>query len=120
MKSTAPWMSLLRNATPYNRNDGIQYYLEEEKIAEEEARKAKEASRALFSGVGDDSNMPTTILPESDIPDQGIYVLELMTACKLVSSKEEARRLLQQGGVSIDGKRLIQFNGWLGKRCFIK
>lgn len=42
---------------------------------EQEARKAKEASRALFSGVGDDSNMPTTILPESDIPDQGIYIM---------------------------------------------
>ena len=73
---------------------------------EEEARKAKESSRALFSGVGDDSNMPTTILPESDIPDQGIYVFELMTACKLASSKGEARRLIQQGGISIDGKKV--------------
>ncbi len=44
---------------------------------EEEARKAKEASRALFSGVGDDSNMPTTVLTESDIPSQGISILDL-------------------------------------------
>ena len=44
---------------------------------EEEARKAKEASRALFSGVRDDSNMPTTVLTESDIPSQGISILDL-------------------------------------------
>ena len=44
---------------------------------EEEACKAKEASRALFSGVGDDSNMPTTVLTESDIPSQGISILDL-------------------------------------------
>ena len=87
---------------------------------EEEARKAKEASRALFSGVGDDSNMPTTILPESDIPDQGIYVLELMTACKLVSSKGEARRLIQQGGVSIDGKKVDTIEWMVGKKHFVE
>lgn len=73
---------------------------------EEEARKAKEASRALFSGVGDDNNMPTTVLIESDIPDQGISILDLMTACKLAPSKAEARRLIQQGGVSVDGEKV--------------
>lgn len=73
---------------------------------EEEARKAKEASRALFSGVGDDSNMPTTVLIESDIPDQGISILDLMTVCKLTPSKAEARRLIQQGGVSVDGEKV--------------
>lgn len=83
---------------------------------EEEARKAKEASRALFSGIGDDSNMPTTILPESVIPDQGIYVLELMTVCKLASSKGEARRLIQQGGVSVDGKKVDSIQWMVGKK----
>lgn len=73
---------------------------------EEEARKAKEASRALFSGVGDDSNMPTTVLTESDIPSQGISILDLMTVCKLTPSKAEARRLIQQGGVSVDGEKV--------------
>ncbi len=87
---------------------------------EQEARKAKEASRALFSGVGDDSNMPTTILPESDIPDQGIYVLELMMVCKLVSSKGEARRLIQQGGVSIDGKKVDTIEWMVGKKHLVE
>ena len=87
---------------------------------EEEARKAKEASRALFSGVGDDGNMPTTILPESVIPDQGIYVLELMTICKLASSKGEARRLIQQGGVSIDGKKVDSIQWMVGKKHLVE
>ena len=87
---------------------------------EEEARKAKEVSRALFSGVGDDSNMPTTILPESDIPDQGIYVHELMTACKIASGKGEARRLIQQGGVSIDGKKVDSVQWMVGKKQLVE
>ena len=73
---------------------------------QEEAQKAKEASRALFSGIGDDSSMPTTVLKEEEIPADGIALTELMLLCRLAASKTEARRLIQQGGVSIDGEKV--------------
>lgn len=74
---------------------------------EEEANKAKEASHALFSGKGgDDSNMPTTELTEEQLTDGSIGILDLMLACKLVRSKGEARRLIQQGGVSVDEEKV--------------
>lgn len=74
---------------------------------EEEAKKAKEASHALFSGKGgDDSNMPTTELTEDQLTDGAIGILDLMMACKLVGSKGEARRLIQQGGVSVNEEKV--------------
>lgn len=73
---------------------------------QEEAQKAKEASRALFYGIGDDSSMPTTVLKEEEIPADGIALTELMLLCRLAASKTEARRLIQQGGVSIDGEKV--------------
>ncbi|MBR5542496.1 MAG: tyrosine--tRNA ligase [Oscillospiraceae bacterium] len=72
---------------------------------EEEATKAKDAARSLFSGGGDDSNMPTTELSAADIGD-GIGILDLLLACSLVPSKGEARRLIQQGGISLDGEKV--------------
>ena len=72
----------------------------------EEADKAKEASHALFAGGGDDSNMPTT---ELDVPEDGMNVIDLMLACGLAASKGDARRLIQQGGVSLDGEKVTDF-----------
>lgn len=70
---------------------------------EEEAKKAKEASHALFSGKGgDDSNMPTTELEKDKLTEGSIGILDLMLECGLVASKGEARRLAKQGGVSVD------------------
>ena len=71
---------------------------------EEEAQKAETTARALFSGEGDDANMPTTVLAEID--DAGVSVLDLMVTCKLSSSKGDARRLIQQGGVTINGEKV--------------
>lgn len=73
---------------------------------EEEARKAKEAALALFSGVGDDSHMPTTEIAETEIPENGLSILDVMIRCKLAGSKSEARRLVVQGGISIDGNKV--------------
>ena len=73
---------------------------------EEEAKKALEASHALFAGGGDDSNMPTTELEEGEVPAEGFNIMDLMVRCNLVSSKSEARRLIQQGGVSVDGEKV--------------
>ena len=81
----------------------------------EEADKAKEASHALFAGGGDDSNMPTT---ELDIPDEGMNVIDLMVACALAASKGEARCLIQQGGVSIDGEKVTDIGLTIEKARF--
>ena len=72
---------------------------------EEEADKAKAAAQALFSGQGDDSNMPTTEIPAAEA-GEGMNIISLMTACKLCASNGEARRLIQQGGVSVDGEKV--------------
>ena len=70
--------------------------------SEEEARKAQDAARALFSQGGDRSNMPTTALAAGDLTDGAVGVLDLMLKCGLVPSKKEARRLIEQGGVELD------------------
>ena len=82
---------------------------------QEEAQKAKEASRALFSGIGDDSSMPTTALKEEEVPADRIALIELMLLCKLAASKTEARRLIQQGGVSIDGEKVDALDARIAK-----
>ena len=67
----------------------------------EEADKAQAAAKALFSGCGDDANMPTTTLSADEIGD-GIFIADLMVKCNLCASKGEAKRLIQQGGVSVN------------------
>ena len=73
---------------------------------EEEATKAQKAARALFSAGSDDENMPTTELTEENLVDGGMGVIELLVACKLAPSKGEARRLIQQGGVVVNGEKV--------------
>ena len=76
----------------------------------EEAEKAKTASHALFAGGGDDSNMPTTTIDEGKLTDGAIAILDLMTECGLIESKSEGRRLVQQGGVSVDDEKVTDIN----------
>ena len=73
---------------------------------EEEAQKAQAAAKALFSGGGDDSSMPTTELGEDKLTDGKIGILNLLTACGLTASNGEARRLVQQGGVFVDEEKV--------------
>ena len=73
---------------------------------EEKAIKAQEAARALFSGAADTENMPTVALTADDFTDGQIAVNEIMLKAGLVKSKGEARRLIQQGGVSIDDQKV--------------
>ena len=72
----------------------------------DEADKAQATSRSLFSGAGDDENMPTTTLAADMLKDGGIGILELMVACGLAASKGEARRLVQQGGVFVNDEKV--------------
>ena len=72
---------------------------------EEEARKAQESARALFS-QGAAAEMPTTELTEADLPDGNIDILTMLVKSGLVPSKSEARRAVQQGGVAVDGEKV--------------
>ena len=76
---------------------------------EEEAKKAQDSARALFS-TGGAANMPTTKLTEEDFVDGKIDIPTLLVKSGLVPSKSEARRAVQQGGVSVDGEKIEDIN----------
>ena len=73
--------------------------------SEEEALKAQESARALF-GAGDAANMPTAELTAEDLVDGEIDILTMMQKAGIVPSKSEARRAVEQGGVSVDGEKV--------------
>ena len=73
---------------------------------EEEAIKAQNAARAIFGAGADNENMPTTELTDADLTDGEIGLLDLMSKGGLISSNGEGRRLIQQGGVSVDGEKV--------------
>lgn len=70
---------------------------------EEEAGKAKEASKALFAGGGDATHMPSHELKDEDFRDGLMDILGVLTSSGLAGSRSEARRNVEQGGVSVDG-----------------
>ena len=72
---------------------------------EEEATKAQEGARALF-GAGNTENMPTKELSAEDLLDGAIDILTLLVKTGLVPSKSEARRAVEQGGVTVDGEKV--------------
>ena len=74
----------------------------------EEAIKARDAARAIFSG-GDSANMPATELDPAAV-GEGINVIDLLLACGLVPSRGEGRRLIQQGGVMLDGNKVASID----------
>ena len=93
---------------------------------QEEADKALQAAKNLFAGIGDDSNMPSV---EVEAPEE-VNILDLLVKAELATSKSEARRLVEQGGITIDGEKktnpgeLIKFTEDLkikkGKKVFVK
>ena len=96
----------------------LAYQLTELVHGEEEAKKAQEGARALFSGA-DTSHMPTTELSEEDFDEEGkIDLITLLVKAELVPSRSEGRRAIQQGGVSIDGEKLIDIYHTVEKDAF--
>ncbi|MDE6131768.1 MAG: tyrosine--tRNA ligase [Oscillospiraceae bacterium] len=77
---------------------------------EEEAQKAQEGAKALFGGGGNTENMPSTEIPAAEIPADGINILDLLVKTGLAPSKSEARRLVQQGGISVDDSKVTDPN----------
>ncbi len=77
---------------------------------EEEANKAQEAAKSIFAGAGNSENMPSTNLEDGDLTADGINVIDAMSKAGLVPSRGEARRLIQQGGVSVDDVKVTDPN----------
>ena len=96
----------------------LAYQLTELVHGEEEAKKAQEGARALFSGA-DTSHMPTTELSEEDFDEEGkIDLITLLVKAELVPSRSVGRRAIQQGGVSIDGEKLTDIYHTVEKDAF--
>ena len=85
---------------------------------EEEAKKAEEGAKALFAGGGNTDNMPTTALSEDDFREDAIDILTLLVKSGLSASRNEARRAVEQGGVSLDGEKVTDTKATFGKDTF--
>ena len=72
----------------------------------EEADKAREASKALFAGGANSENVPCHTLNEEDFKDGKVDILQILVSAGLTSSRAEARRAVQQGGVSVNGEKV--------------
>ena len=87
---------------------------------EEEAIKAQTAAKALFGAGGDLENMPTTVLSKEDFTDSSISVIDAMLKAGIIKSKGEGRRLIEQGGVSLDDKKVTDFAAVISASDFEK
>ena len=85
---------------------------------EEEAEKAQSAARALFGGAGAGANAPTYTLESGKMTDGSIDILTLLTLSSLVSSKSEARRAVEQGGVTVNGEKITDIHASFAKEAF--
>ncbi len=84
----------------------------------EEAQKAKEAAAALFAGGANSENMPTTVLSEEHFTDGNIDILTLLVTAGMTASKSEARRAVEQGGVSVNGNKVTDTKTMYAKEVF--
>ena len=85
---------------------------------EEEAKKAEESAKALFGAGGNNANMPTSTLTDADFENGNINVLSMLVATGLCPSRGEARRLVQQGGVTIDDVKVAFIDESLARERF--
>ena len=77
---------------------------------EEEATKAQNSAKALFAGGADNSHMPETVLTDDDFTDGSIMLLDMMVKAGIIKSKGEGRRLITQGGVSVNDEKATDPN----------
>ena len=96
----------LEGAELNKAKEALAYSLTELVHGKEEAEKAQAAAKALFAGGADDSNMPTTEVEQSDLEDGKITVLSLMIKAGMIKSNGEGRRLIQQGGISVNDEKI--------------
>ncbi len=93
----------------------LAYELTELVHGKEEAEKARDSARALFSGCVSEADMPLTQLSGENFENEKIYLSDLLVSCKLASSKGEAKRLIMQGGVSVEDEQPTDFTYSLTK-----
>ncbi len=87
---------------------------------EEEAQKAQDSARALFAGGGDTENMPSTTIGNDAFTDDAIGAIDLLILTGLTPSRGEARRLIEQGGMSVDGEKVSGAFATVPKSAFEK
>ncbi len=107
-------MSSWEGAKLNEAKDILAYELTSLVHGEEEANKARAGARALFS-AGVDAEIPTVALHDSDLNDGAIDVLTLLVKSGLVASKSEARRAVEQGGVTADGEKISDIKATFAK-----
>ena len=96
----------------------LAYELTQMVHGEEEAKKAEASAKALFGGSGSSENMPSTELTDDDFTDGKIDTLTLLVKCGLAASKGEGRRLVQQGGISVNDEKVTDFATAFEKAVF--
>ena len=96
----------------------LAYELTELVHGKEEADKALEAAKAVFAGGISSENMPTTEITDADFADGKILVTDLLVLTKLAPSKGEAKRLIMQGGITINGDKVEKFDASVAREAF--
>ncbi len=92
------------NARVNEKKEILAYELTALVHGQDEAQKAQQAARAIFSGSGDSENMPTTQVPIDILEGESANIVDLLLLAGLVKSKSEARKLIAQNGVSLNGE----------------
>ena len=87
---------------------------------DEEAKKADEAAKALFGGNMNTDNMPTTVLSEADFTDGAVSLIDVLVKAGIIKSRGEGRRLIEQGGVTVDDEKAKSFADTIARSSFEK
>ena len=87
---------------------------------EEEANKADEAAKALFGGGANSDNMPTTVIEAADFTDGSVSLIDMMLKAEIIKSRGEGRRLIEQGGVTVDDVKAKSFSDTVDLSAFEK
>ncbi len=96
----------LEGAELNTAKEALAYSLTSLVHGKDEADKAQAAAKALFAGGADDSNMPQTTIDDSELEDGKITVLAMMIKAGMIKSNGEGRRLIQQGGISVNDEKI--------------
>jgi tyrosyl-tRNA synthetase len=105
----------LKDAEINNAKKVLAYEITKLVHGEEEAKKAEEAATALFAGGADMSNVPTVTITKEEI---GLPIMDIMASTKILPSKKEGRRLIEQGGLAINGVKVEDVNRTLTEEDF--
>ena len=98
-----------------NAKQRLSYELTKFVRGEKDAILAENTAKELFAGSGQDKNMPTTEIKEENLKDGCVGILELLTLCNLTKSNGEARRLIEQGGITLNDEKVLDSKLFINK-----